>query len=121
MAITQIAEIVNNTTSDVALLQMNDTPGYGTFRCPANSTTSTDAGEGGVQIDVAPTVTWLLLGPGAFMMWDNGHHQIEAAWFGEPQSAFVWIGKNDGHGKRITVSIENGADPVATIHKAASP
>ncbi len=121
-AITQIAEIVNNTDSDVALLQMNDTPGYGTFRCPANSTTSTDAGQGGVQINVSPVVTWLLLGRGAFMMWDNGHHQIEAAWFGEPQAGFVWIDKDQGYGKHITVSIEKGDSvPIAAIHKAATP
>jgi hypothetical protein len=121
-SLTQIAAIVNNTDSDVALLQMNDTNGYGTFRCPANRATSTDAGEGGVQIDVAPVVTWLLLGRGAFMMWDNGHRQIEASWFGAPQTTFVWIGEGQGHGKRITVTIEKGnSDPIASIHKSASP
>ncbi len=121
-SITQIAAIVNNTGSDVALFQMNDTNGYGTFRCPANSTTSTDTGEGGVQIDVAPVVTWLLLGRGVFMMWDNGHHQVEASWFGAPQTAFVWIDQGQGHGKRITVSIEKGNSvPIASIHKSAAP
>ena len=116
MAITQIAAIVNNTDSDVALLQMNDTPGYGTFRCPPNSTTSTDAGEGGVQINRGPSVTWLLLGRGAFLMWDNGHRQVEASWFGAPQDAFVWLGTDSGHGKRITVTIEKGdSAPIASI------
>jgi hypothetical protein len=116
MSITRIAQVVNNTGSDVALLMMNDTPGYGTFRCPPNTTTNTDAGEGGVMIVGGGAVTWLLLGRGAFMMLDVGHGQVEAMWFGEPGSAFVWLDKENGHGKRIRVVINEGAAaPAASI------